>query len=300
MRENKEKGDRAMSIRRLKHKAFLALCMCLLLLCVLGSATFAWFTANSQVETSRVTSRTATENVELLLSSAGGDAFAGAEESDIAQVNTADMLRLMPVSTADLQHFVTCTATTEEDYATYFVPVENEDDYFHGRIYLMAKVTGSDPAAEVSVYFDTDTAVGGVLVQKSDEDSLLLNAARMGLIWNDDPRTATIFRLSDEKNTDVERRNNTVLGGAVLEEGYVLDSSGSTVAAVTDPAVLLADFAVDENSDQIPAESLFTLEAGKIYPLDIYFYLEGCDADCTEAISFDAGDLHLAFYGVLN
>lgn len=289
-----------MSIRRMKHKIGLALFMCLLLLLSLGSATFAWFTANEQVETSRVTSKTATEDVKLLLSSKGGKSFSGAEVSGIAQVNDSDKSRLMPVSTADLQNFVTCPSTTEGDYAACFVPVKNEDNYFHGRIYLMAKVTGGDAANEISVYFDNDTAVGGALAQKSDEDSLLLNAARMGLVWNDDPDTATIFRLSDRKNSADERRNNTMIDGIVLDDGNVLDSSDGTITAVPDPAVSLADFTVDENSARIPNKPLFTLQPGKIYPLDIYFYLEGCDADCTESISFDAGDLHLAFYGVLN
>ena len=289
-----------MSIRRMKHKIGLALFMCLLLLLSLGSATFAWFTANEQVETSRVTSRTAAENVKLLISSKGGKAFNGAEVSGIAQVNDSDKTRLMPVSTADLRNFVTCPVTTEGDMAAYFVPVENEEDYFHGRVYLMAKVTGGNASDEIAVYFDTNTAAGGALTQICGNDSLLLNAARMGLVWNDDPQTAMIFRLSDTKNSTDERRNNTVVDGKVLGDGCVLDSSGNDITAVSDPAVLLTDYSVDENSDRVPNKPLFTLKPGEIYPLDIYFYLEGCDADCTEAISFDAGDLHLAFYGVLN
>lgn len=42
-----------------------------------------------------------------------------------------------------------------------------------------------------------------------------------------------------------------------------------------------------------------TMDLNQIYPVDIYFYLEGCDPDCSDDLSFDIADLHLAFYGVL-
>jgi hypothetical protein len=41
------------------------------------------------------------------------------------------------------------------------------------------------------------------------------------------------------------------------------------------------------------------LELNQIYAVDIYFYLEGCDPDCSDSVSLDGADLHLAFYGVL-
>ena len=33
---------------------------------------------------------------------------------------------------------------------------------------------------------------------------------------------------------------------------------------------------------------------------NMYFYLEGCDPDCSDSVSYDEADLHLAFYGVLS
>ena len=42
------------------------------------------------------------------------------------------------------------------------------------------------------------------------------------------------------------------------------------------------------------------LDLDRIYRLDVYFYLEGCDPDCWDSIYFNAADLHLAFYGVLS
>ena len=56
------------------------------------------------------------------------------------------------------------------------------------------------------------------------------------------------------------------------------------------------------NGDNIvlPDKPLIYMELGKIYTLDIYFYLEGCDPDCSNSISYDGADLHLAFYGILD
>jgi len=72
---------------------------------------------------------------------------------------------------------------------------------------------------------------------------------------------------------------------------------------VSDPSVLISDYEVKfENAGiSIPDKPLLTMEVNRIYPVDIYFYLEGCDPDCSDAgISFDQADLHLAFYGILS
>ena len=43
---------------------------------------------------------------------------------------------------------------------------------------------------------------------------------------------------------------------------------------------------------------LLEMAPGRSYPVDIYFYLEGCDPDCSDDISYQGVELHLAFYGV--
>lgn len=289
-----------MNTHKLKTHIFLALIMCILLALTLTSATFAWFSANRQVGTSRAAARTATGEISLLVSSKGGSEFDGSDEADIVQVNTSNMKYLMPVSTADLQSFVCCPATSEDGNAVSFNKVENEENYFHGRIYIKAVLTGINQDSSVAVYLDESELSGGELVQPEDSDSLILNAARLGLTFNHDETTSVIFRLSDQSNPDGARRNNTVLNGRVLGDGFVLSSSGSDISAVEDPAVPFSDYTVDESGDRLPEKPLFIMEANTIYPVDVFFYLEGCDPDCTEAISFDANDLHLAFYGVIS
>lgn len=285
-------------VKQLKSRIFLAVVLSALALLTLTAATLAWFTNNAQVGTSRVTGRTATEDVELQISSRGGDAFSGAQEAAITQVNETKLTYLMPVSTADLQTFVQCPATVD-GYAVSFSKVENEQSYYHGRVYLRAVAEGVGEGAAVSLYLDESEAAGGALAVREDGESLLLNAARLGLVFGEDKENPMIFRLSDEENGTDKRARNTRLNGTVLEDGKVLTWEDAA-KAVDDPSVLLSDHTVQQESGRLPAEPLFTMEVGRIYPVDIYFYLEGCDPDCTEAAAFDGGDLHLAFYGVLS
>lgn len=288
-----------MNEKKLKKRAFLALIMCLILLAALSVATFAWFTNNSQVGTNRVSGRTATEDVRLEISSLGGSDFSPEEEAGITQINETKLTYLMPVSTEDLVNFVACPNTVE-GFATNFTKVEKEENYYHGRVYIRARVIGGAPDARVNIYLDESQDAGGALVQKSEGDSLILNAARLGLMFNDQQDTAVIFRLSEENNSGEGYALNTKLNGEVLGENTVLAWNGNSAVAAADPSVLISDYLISEDSGIMPAKPLFSLERDVIYPVDIYFYLEGCDPDCTEAISFNGNDLHLAFYGVLS
>ena len=52
---------------------------------------------------------------------------------------------------------------------------------------------------------------------------------------------------------------------------------------------------VSDNS----VKSLVTMNLNQIYEVDIYFYMEGCDPDCSDVAQLDALDFHLSFYGIL-
>ena len=224
-----------MDNKHLKRSAFLALIALLLTAVTLTTATYAWFTSNRLVGTSAAEARTGEEEVSLLLSQTGGDAFDGHAEVDLVQVNSAALEKLMPVSTADLATFVTDAAYLD-GYASAFRVVEDEAFYYHARIYVKATANSPDAGSRMALYFDADTAAGGALAV-NDESGQLLNAARL-------------------------------IAECTIAEGLV-------------------------------GEPITELELGRIYTLDVYFYLEGCDGDCTDSISFDGSDLHLAFYGVL-
>lgn len=261
-----------------------------------GVATYAWFTSNQRVSTSRIETRTGDEEVELLVSSTGGADFKGASEAAITQINKANAEYLMPVSTADLTTFVTPTARDESGYPVSYAVMTEEANYYHGRVWLRANARGAAAGSRMALYLDETAAAGGILAKKSDDNSLLLNAARLGLALESGERV--IFRLSEETNAENARQRNTTLNGVLQEEGIVLDGSGSSIVAVNDPAVPISSRALQEGGSL--GAPLGYLELGKIYALDVYFYLEGCDPDCWDSIYFDAADLRLAFYGVLS
>lgn len=256
-------------------------------------ATYAWFTSNRAVSAGTATARTGDETLELQISEKGGSSFQSVETASIQQVNQWDSRQLMPVSTADLQQFVAAPVTAS-GMASVFQLVENEENYYHGRIYLRAEGSGWSAGSRMNLYLDQSD---GLLGQASSGQ--LLHAARLGLRFDDG--TSVIFRLDDSSDPSSQRVYNTVVNGTVLGDNQVLKYQNGNVTPVTDPGIPVSDRTVvfDNNSIQLPAQPLLSMEFGRVYTLDVYFYLEGCDPDCSDAINFDAADLHLAFYGAL-
>lgn len=275
-------------------KTWFALMTSVIVLLVLLLATYAWFSSNRAVNTSTATARTGDETLELQISSTGGNDFKSEETAPIQQVNQTDSGTLMPVSTADLTNFVCAPVTVSGDAAT-FRPVENEANYYHGRLYLRAVGEGWQSGSYMNLYLDQSKGLLG-----QEENGMLLNAARLGLKF--DGGSPVILRLSESENQQSQQAYNTVLNGQRLGKNQVLQSQGNDIRAAADPSVPVSDYTVtfDAGSIQIPDQALLRMEFGKIYTVDVYFYLEGCDPDCSDAISFDASNLYLAFYGVLD
>ena len=74
-----------------------------------------------------------------------------------------------------------------------------------------------------------------------------------------------------------------------------------TVAAVDDPAIVPADRTIVMNDTRVtvPEAPLIDMELNRIYTVDVYLYIEGCDPDCSDSIGLQEADLYLAFYGIL-
>lgn len=260
------------------------------------AATYAWFTSNRVVNTDKVDTRSGSSELKLEVSSYGGESFSGSTEAAIVQINDTSATGLFPVSTADLKTFVYNTVLSE-GMATQFRTVTDEKYYYHGRVYLRAVGEGLPEESRMALYLDEGQDSGGTLV--SADAGLLLNAARLGLSF--DGSENVIFYLSDQENAAEERVENTVLNGQKLANGFVLEQSGGVIREVTDPSVALSDYVIKINGGQtvLPEKPLLYMELNRIYPVDIYFYLEGCDPDCSDSVSNDGADLYLAFYGIL-
>lgn len=281
------------------HSAFRIWCIAasmILVILVLSVSTYAWFTANRIVSTDRAVARSGTDTLELQISSAGGSSFEGSDEAPILQINQTALTKLMPVSTADLKTFV-YNPVSEGDMAVTFRTVEDEAYYYHGRFYLRAAAEGKSSGAKVALYLDEDNEVGGALA--TAEEGMLLNAARLGMTF--DSESPVIFFLSDAQNDTEHQARNTKLNGIVLGDHQVLSSAGGKVTGVNDPSIALADrtIVMEDTRVTLPDAPLIHMELNRIYTVDVYLYIEGCDPDCSDSIGFHEADLHLAFYGIL-
>lgn len=259
-------------------------------------ATLAWFTANRAVQTNIATARTGDETLELQISSSGGSGFKSVETAQITQINQTNSEILLPVSTADLNSFV-YAPFTKDGKASAFKKVDDEANYYHGRVYLRAEGEGWPEGSRMNLYLDQSDGLLG-----DAADGYLLNASRLGLIFDGDTSNPIILRLSESENPENAQIYNTEVNGKILGKNQVLGYNDSGVFAVGDPSVSISEYTIDfsENQMKLPSRTLVSMELGKIYPVDIYFYLEGCDPDCSESIQLNEAELHLAFYGVLD
>lgn len=259
-------------------------------------ATLAWFTANRAVQTNTATARTGDETLELQISSSGGSSFKSVETVQITQINQTNSEILLPVSTADLNSFV-YAPFTKDGKASAFKKVDDEANYYHGRVYLRAEGEGWPEGSRMNLYLDQSDGLLGKAA-----DGYLLNASRLGLIFNGDTSNPIILRLSESENPENAQIYNTEVNGKILGKNQVLGYNDSGVFAIEDPSVSISEYTIDfsENQMKLPSRDLMSMELGKIYPVDIYFYLEGCDPDCSESIQLNEAELHLAFYGVLD
>lgn len=260
----------------------------------LAFATYAWFTTNREVSTSTATARTGEETLELQLSTSGGGSFRDADSVSIQQVNQTSAEYLLPVSTSNLVNFV-YSPNTEAGIAKAFQPVENESYYYHGRVYIRATGTGWPDGTTMKLYLDQSDNILGQ--QVSGE---LLNAARLGLVFDGDYSSAVILKLSDSSNSSNQQVYNTEVNGQRLGDNQVLSYVNQSVQAVTDPSVAAGQYTVtfDNDSMQAPERTLLTMNLNQIYSVDIYFYIEGCDPDCSSYIQYSIADLQIGFYGI--
>lgn len=255
-------------------------------------ASYAWFTSNREVSTGTATARTGDETLELQLSTSGGSSFRDADSVSIQQINQTSADYLLPVSTNNLQDFV-YSPVTQDGMAKVFKPVENEEYYYHGRVYIRASGEGWTDGTTVKLYLDQSD---NILGEKISGD--MLNAARLGLVFDEDYSKGVILKLSEDSNS--QQTYNTVVNGQTLGKDQVLSYTNQTIQAVTDPSVLAKEYTINFSDDsmEVSSQTLLTMQLNKIYTVDIYFYIEGCDPDCSSQIQYSTADLQIGFYGV--
>ena len=241
-------------------------------------ASYAWFTSNREVSTS----------------TGGGSDFRDADSASIRQINQTSADYLLPVSTNNLQNFV-YSPVTQNGMAKVFQPVENEEYYYHGRVYIRASGEGWTDGTTVKLYLDQSD---NILGEKISGD--MLNAARLGFVFDEDYSQTVILKLSESENSGSQQTYNTVVNGRTLGKDQVLSYTDQNLRAVSDPSVPANNYTIrfSDDSMEVPEQTLLTMQLNKIYTVDIYFYIEGCDPDCSSQIQYSTADLQIGFYGV--
>jgi len=270
----------------------------LLILIALGTTTYAWFSSNRMVDTTRVTGRSNNDEISLLVDDHGGNQFQGKETCNMIQLNKAASEGLLPVSTSDLRFFVSEAGSVEANAVSF--QLAEEKYYFHGRIYVKAEAVNPPANSRMAVYLDEFTENGGAFLQNpqggNDQAYGVENAARLGILLENG--TSHILQIGEGQNPG--RTNNTVVGGQHLEDGYVLHYNNGQVQAVRDSSDNYRKYLVNEQGLPGTNSPLFYLNWNQVTTVDVFFYLEGCDPDCVDIVSLDQFDFHLGLYGVMD
>ena len=257
-----------------------------LIISVAGVSTFAWFTSNQNVYTTTVNATTGSNDIKLLLGS--NENNLSENECTISEVNYDDEVVLYPVSTADMKTFLAMEGS--ELHTSYRVIEDDDKYYYHGVFYLEAQ---SIDDKQMSIYLDQRENK----VFEAVEGNEVLNASRFGLIINEQ---GSILTVTDENNDADKQIENTYIDGSLVEGEKVIgiDESGEAVPVELETNYL-DDVCVRSEGDNVVYPYYFyTIETNKIYKCDIYFYLEGTDKDCSDALSFEELYMDISLLGV--
>lgn len=241
------------------------------------SATYAWFTIDRITDTDMVSAKTNEDAVDLLISAGSGAAFTNSHEAPITQVNNSDNSELMPESTADLKEFMYASISTPERLS--LARDSRGQYYYHGRVYIKANATAEHAGKKMTIYLDGSEESGGDILQAVNDQ--MLGASRVGLLIGG--KNPVILNFDNAK-----------------AEKVALYRSGA-IEYTRDPSNYVKDYLIKISDGKAtrPEKALMTIELNKEYPIDIYYYMEGFDDDCTDAIAKNDVTLHLALFGVL-
>ena len=253
---------------------------------VLIAYTYAWFTANEKVYTTTIKAETGSDDIVMLLGSQPGNLKQ--EPCVIEEDNMDGNVVLYPVSTADLKTFV---AMEGKDTNTTYRKVSDQDQYYyHGVFYLQIQ---GEKDKNVMLYLDQRE---NTIVETGD-DSQVLNASRFAFVINGQ---GSIITLSNDSNQTLDQIENTYVNGVKVEGEQVitLDDNGDPEAVNAD-TVYLEDAVIRNDGEQdIYPDYMYEIRTNEIYTCDVYFYLEGTDKDCSNALWSENLEMQISLLGV--
>lgn len=263
-----------------------------------GIATYAWFTSNAKVSTNSVAVHS--DSSELVVELGDADAGAWSSAGDVAlSTNSPADLVLYPVSTFDLSGFAECANNAANGSATSFEQAEDGQHFYHGWVDVRASVsgTGADKASGTVALYLADT------LAPEGANADLLKAARVGLKLSQGGRVlkAAYFPLDSTPGSHTSEHPATAPQLEGYEDGMLLGWENGALACAADAAEDFTTYLMgsDESATR-PANALASLDLGQTYRLDVYYYIEGTDADSADYLYGDTGILHLQLFAVLD
>jgi hypothetical protein len=272
----------------LRVSALLTLLSMLVVLAVLSTATYAWFTLSVNTNVEPMEGSVSKGDVNLAIAASEGGTYD--KKSAVSLLSQCDTL--LPLSTADLKTFYSATARTPEGKACLYaqVPEEKaETELVHGEVYVKAQYTDAD------LYFQQQNL-------KFEGSAQLLASLRLGMtITSSGEEKTYFFKLDDLAGTGGAKAEDTTLGGAQSVVSAVSASGAATFAA--DPAESMATYCAQDtggdDADPEPGEkALCRLKQDSPARVELWLYMEGCDENCLNEAQANELGFNLAFAGV--
>lgn len=285
--------------RHIRRTRAAAIALAAIIALVLGAATYAWFASNMAVNTNSVSVHSDDSRLLVEMGDADANSWSSADEVALS-TNSPDSLVLYPVSTFDLSGFAQCTHTDGDGNAAYFKQAEDGQTFYHGWTDLRASVVGAgaDKATgRVSLYLADSLVPDGA-------DPELLRATRVGLKLARDGEVVKTCYFSLDDTAGSHRDEHPATRPSSLpsySDGMLLGWRNGELACANDGVEDYRSYLMgsDESATR-PQSALATLDQGAAYRLDVYYYIEGTDADSADYLYGDIGILHLGLFAVLD
>ena len=282
--------------KQLKRRLTIAMAALLVAFVAALSATYAWYVYNTGRHTTKVR-MAAGAGVNLQISNQYDGTYGS------AAVLNSFTGRLEPVSTnrvtGGFQKVTGFTGGSEDQpaFVANFFGSSEANDYYQTSLFL--RTNGEA----------TDIYLSEIGFEDSDENNPISSAIRVGVVVhkagkNQGVQGEYIFAISDKKNPEAEY--NTATG----RDGYVLDctkTDGTTVPFI--PYTSDAYCIYNQNTGAVTLKKnslkLCTIagagdgKTGTPVEIELYIWLEGCDADCTANLcSQTLKNLAVSFAGI--
>lgn len=261
-----------MKTRSLRASLLLTALSLLVLLALMGTATYAWFSFDPYTNVEPWEGKISDGDVNLLISESRSGPF----DKRCTLHPAVFPEKLHPISTGDLTRFYAATTQDKEGYSIAFRDVTDKSAEYliHGTVYLQCL------GGACAVFLDKAALDAG-------NDPQFLAAGRLAL--RIEGSGSYFFTLDSLGSTASAESRQTVYA----DNAVVSSLNGKEAVFATDPAVSIDRYNIDSDS----RTPICAMEPDDIVTVEYWLYLEGCDPECFNPVQSRDLALQLAFAG---